>query len=97
MLSSLCPADPRVSENVSGKSCRVELTLPEPCSRGVHAEVFCLRREGRHLDAVPLHHRLGLGLSRQAVREEDMVPQVCRSAAVQLAALQDLPERHAQR
>lgn len=63
----------------------------------LRAELFCLCRERCHLDPVPLHHRLALGLSRQTVREEDVVPQVCRSPAVQLAAVQDLPERHAQR
>lgn len=56
-----------------------------------------LCRKRRHLDPVPLQNRLVLRLPRQTVREENLVPQVCRRAALQLTAVQDLPQRLAQR
>lgn len=58
---------------------------------------LCLYRKGCHLDSVPLPDGLLLRLSRQTVREEDVVPQVCWRPTVQLPQVQDLPERLAQR
>lgn len=54
-------------------------------------------RKRCHLDPVPFQDRLILGVQWQAVREEDLVPQVCGHPALQLPPIQDISEWFSQR